>query len=167
MSYAPLSFCTLFELLGKRPPAADGMDPVSALALACNVLDMVDRAVTYGKTIKEIYESANGLSSKNDDLESVIQSMAVVTEDLENVQGDIASSRPDAKMQEIVEGCATICVATQDILTKCKPKREKSVRSAAAASIRALLNKSDLDKFQAKLEKASKSLSTLISAKTL
>ena len=143
------------------------MDPISALAFACNVLDMVDRAVTYGRTVKEIYDSTTGLSSKNEDLASVTQYMVVVTEDLQDLQGAVARSKPDAKMQQILEECTVVCNAIQEILTKCKPKKEKSIRSTAAASIRSLLNKSDLDKFQDKLETASRSLNALVSAKVL
>jgi len=70
-------------------------------------------------------------------------------------------------MRELTEECCAVCVAIQEILEKCKPKKEKSVLSAASASIRSLLNKSDLDKFQAKLDKSVQSLNSLVSAKTL
>jgi hypothetical protein len=143
------------------------MDPISGLSFACHVLDMVDRAVTYGKTIKEIYDSSTGLSSRNENLDNVTKSMIVVTEDLQNLQCQIIQSKPDPKMQEVAEECSAVCVAIQDILTKCKPKKEKSVLSAASASMRSFLNKSDLDKFQAKLDKSVQSLNSLVSAKTL
>jgi hypothetical protein len=140
---------------------------MEGLSLACNVLDMVDRAVAYGKTIKEIYDSSTGLSSRNEDLDSVTKSMIVVTNDLESLQGQITQSKPDPKMLEVAEECSAVCIAIQDILAKCKPKREKSVFSTAIASIRSSLNKSDLDKFQARLDKSVQSLNSVVSAKTL
>jgi hypothetical protein len=150
--------------VGKAPP---DMDPISGLSFACNVLDMVDRAITYGKTIKEIYDSSTGLSSSNEDLDGVTRSMVAITEDLQNLQGEITQSKPDPHMQEVTEECSAVCIAIQIILAKCKPKRERSVLSAASASIRSLLNKSDLDKFQAKLDKSLQSLNSLVSTKTL
>ena len=65
------------------------MDPISGLSFACNMLDMVDRAIKYGKTIKEIYDSSTGLSSKHENLDSVAKSMIAVTEELQNLQSQI------------------------------------------------------------------------------
>ncbi len=143
------------------------MDPIGGLSLACNVLDMVDRAVQYGKTIKEICDSANGLSAQHESLEGVTQSMATVTKDLQAVQGRILHSETDVRMQAVAEECSAVCLAIQEILTKCKPKKENSVFSATAARIRISLNKSDLDKFQGKLDASTKSLNSLVAAKTL
>jgi len=46
------------------------------LSLACNILDNVDRAIKYGKTIREIYASTSGLPNQLQLLDDAAQSMS-------------------------------------------------------------------------------------------
>jgi len=142
------------------------MDPISSLSLACNVLDMVDRVLKYGKTIHQIYSSASGQTEQLKNLDDAIQSMAAVANEIEAIGGQITETKTDFRMREVAQQCNAVCQAVQEILIKCKAK-DGSLLSAVAARFRLTLEKSDLEMLQDKLNESSQSLNSLIVAKTL
>lgn len=142
------------------------MDPISSLSLACNVLDMVDRALKYGKTIHEIYSSTSGHTEQLKNLDDAVQSIAAVANEIEANGGKLTETKTDFRMREVAQQCNAVCQAIREFLTKCKAK-DGSLLSAVAARLRLTFEKSDLERLQAKLEESSQSLNSLIVARML
>ena len=84
------------------------MDPVTALALACNVTQLIEQAIEAAKGCKEIYERgsldennrieeyADGLTAANKSLEAVLRSQTASTTTrttkLQNITKDVSES---------------------------------------------------------------------------
>ncbi|KFA48242.1 hypothetical protein S40293_07367 [Stachybotrys chartarum IBT 40293] len=143
------------------------MEPISALALACNILDLIDRAFKYAAIIKQIRDSETGLREKHEKLMSDTEGLSAIADELRHVQHEVSQAPVDARMREVAMQCNSICAAIQTIVEKCRRKRERSLLSAAGASIRIMLHKSDIEELQAQLESGQKMLMSLVSIKTL
>src|ERR1700759_1195520 len=84
------------------------MDPVTALALACNVTQLIEQAIEAAKGCKEFYErgsliekSADGLTAANKSLEAVLRSQtastATRTTKLQNITKDVSETAAELK----------------------------------------------------------------------
>jgi len=136
------------------------------LSLACNILDNVDRAIKYGKIIREIYASTSGLPNQLQLLDDAAQSMSVVADELEKTAASILQTETDIRMRDVSKECGEVCRAIRALLTKCKPTVPNSALSSAVARLRISLNKGDIEGFQVKLQECSRSLNSLVAAKT-
>src|SRR5271154_4492512 len=100
------------------------MDPISALSLACNVLELIQLAIKTGAIMKQIYESPEGLRKKHESLLEQSKTLETVVGGLEDVQSQISQTQSplDTRMQEIAADCALVNAAIKKVLDKCKPK---------------------------------------------
>jgi hypothetical protein len=119
------------------------MDPISALSLSYNILDMIERGFHCAAAIKEIVDSEDGLRMKHETLLGETGTLSAVAEELKMAQQLIGQSPFDTRMRDVAAKCLSISTAIQTVTDKCRPKKEKSILSAASASIRVLLYKSD------------------------
>lgn len=143
------------------------MEPISALALTCNILDLIERGYKCAAAIKEIRDSEDGLKSKHEILLGETDALSAVADELKNAQQQISQSPVDARMSEVATKCLSICTAIEAVIGKCRPTKEKSLVSAAGASFRTLLHKSNIEKLQTQLESGQKMLNSLAANKTL
>lgn len=143
------------------------MEPISALALACNIIDLIERGYKCAATIKEVHDSETGLLERHEMLVDEINTLSDIAGALDKTQQGISKSPVDARMREIAKKCLSICAAIQALVKQCKPEREGSFRSAAQASVRILLRKSDIEALQSELGSAQKMMDSLVMAKTL
>lgn len=143
------------------------MDPVSALSLACNILDLIERGYECAAVIKEIHDSEAGLVKKHEILISEIDVLSDIAAALDGARHEIAKCPTDVRMREIATKCFSICAAIQEIVNKCRPDKAGSFRSAAQASIRIFLRKSDIETLQAELKNTQDMMNTLVMTKTL
>jgi hypothetical protein len=143
------------------------MEPISALALACNILDLIERGYKCAATIKEVHDSETGLPKKHEMLVGEIDTLSDIAGALNKTHQDISKSPVDARMREIAKKCLSICAAIQALVNQCKPKKEGSFRSAAQASVRMLLRKSAIETLQSELDSAQKMMDSLVMTKTL
>ena len=143
------------------------MEPVSALALACNILDLIERGYKCAATIKEVHDSDTGLLKKHEVLVGEIDTLSDIAGALEKTQQEISKSPVDARMREFAKKCLSICAAIRALVNQCKPEKEWSLLSAAQAFVRIRLRKSDIETLQSELESAQKMMDSLVMAKTL
>jgi len=142
------------------------MDPLSALSLSCNVLDLLSRGIKTTVLIKEIYSSPEGLRKRHESLVKESDTLATIAEALQQAKDDIADSPVDERMHEVAKNCSAACLAVEDVIDKCRPKKQNSFFSAVGASFRILLHKSDIDELEAQLKKGYDQLSALVSERT-
>ncbi|KAK4195618.1 hypothetical protein QBC40DRAFT_269162 [Triangularia verruculosa] len=143
------------------------MEALAALALACNILENIDRACKYVKKIKEIYESASGQSADHENLSEVVKNMTQVVEEFKELQAQVPQSNADYAMERIAKKGLDVSTKINAMLAECLPKTGKSVASAIKAAIRARLKKSELDALEERLRKNSESLNHFVVARTL
>lgn len=106
---------------------------------------------------------------KKDDesLASSAVTLETIADKLQTAKDEINESLPDLQMKEVASQCSTVCTAIQTVLNKCKPKKEKSIRSATGAMIRGLIHGNEVEKLQQDLDKAYAKLTLVVSSKTL
>jgi type III secretory pathway component EscU len=91
------------------------MEPISALALAYNNLELIDRAFKYAAIIKEIRDSETGLKEKHRKLISDTDGLSAIADELRHVQHEVSRALADARMGEVAMQCNSICATIQTI----------------------------------------------------
>lgn len=127
------------------------LDPVTSLALACNIFQLVEQGIEAIVACKEIYK--RGSLDTNKEVEKYAQSISIANKELEtilNMQQDARALRA-RKLQ----GIATDAYATVDELKKVlnNLKLSKSQwKGAFKTSLRSIISKGTIDRLRAKLE---------------
>ncbi|KAK4225315.1 hypothetical protein QBC38DRAFT_395791 [Podospora fimiseda] len=142
------------------------MEALAGFALACNVLDTIDRAFKYAKRIKEIHSSPAGLSDECESLEIITQSFKQVSREITDLHAQMTQSGTNPALAKLALEGSSICVQIEEILVKCKPKTPNSASSAISASVRLFFNDSELKSYQARLHDLLRSVNTLVISET-
>ncbi|KAK8112911.1 hypothetical protein PG984_013437 [Apiospora sp. TS-2023a] len=119
------------------------MDPLSALSLSCNVLDLIEKAVKCALLVKKLHDGAS--MEIGEDAETVYDNMQELQTSMDN----------------ILAHCEEHCLALDKVLCKCKPTKKSSWRSAGAAAIRLKISKSDIEGLERKLKEQRTALGML------
>ncbi len=85
------------------------MDPVSALALSCNILDLLELGIKAGRVVKEIYKEPDGLRERHQALLDQANTLSTVAAGLQQAQSTIALSPVDARMRDVSTKCSAVC----------------------------------------------------------
>jgi uncharacterized protein Yka (UPF0111/DUF47 family) len=142
------------------------MDPITALGLACTVLDLVDRAIQCGKMVKKLHDE--GFTDDQQDLKAVADTMEAVVSGLQKAPSNakVRKSDMDPQMANLVTKSATLCASLRNLLKKCTPEMEGSWTSAGIAALRRIVHKSEIESIEKELEACRTNLTTLFSATT-
>jgi hypothetical protein len=140
------------------------MDPVTALGLACNVLDLVKTAISLGKVAKHLHDT--GSTKEHEELESLADRLDAVMSGLQTAANSakVPKSGFDKEITSCIAECTTQCTLLRNLLADCKPEKEGSWRSANMALFRTFKNKSKIDDAHSKLEGSRAALSSLFAA---
>jgi len=146
------------------------MDPISALALGCNVLDLLERGWKSAVAIKQIYDSKSGVAKETEVLLGEVNVLADVAEKLNSLGRDTnrdGSTGLDDRMKEVSTRCLSAASAIQSKIDKLRPKREKSLRSSVAAFVRMAPEKSAIEELQRELKSGQEMMNSLVITKIL
>lgn len=143
------------------------MDPISTLALVCNILDLIERGVKCSSIIKDVYLSRDGLRKRHQTVLRECDTLSTVSDELSKARSQARQSPVTDEMRATAAHCQSISTAIQAVVDDCRPKKEKSLLSAAGASIRILLQQSNLEELQARLESGQRMIHSLVATKTL
>ena len=142
------------------------MEPISALAFACNILELVGIAIGTGKAIKEIYDSPSGTREKEQDLQGQAETLDTILKGLQDARTEVSSGPVDCRMKEISTKSVFISMAIQKVVEKCK-RKDKSIISATKSAFQLWLHKSDIEDLQTELEMQQKALTNLTTTQIL
>jgi hypothetical protein len=142
------------------------MEPISALAFACNILELVGIAIETRKAIKEIYDSPSGTREKEQDLQGQAGTLDTILKGLQDARTKVSSGPIDSRMREISTKSVFISLAIEKVVEKCK-RKDKSIISATKAAFQLWLHKSDIEDLQTELEKQQKALTNLTTTQIL
>ncbi len=145
------------------------MDPLSALSLSCNILDLLDLGIKTGGIIKEMYRAPEGLSKRHEALLDQAATLSTIAAGLQQAGRTIAQNQNpvDARMKDVAAKCSAVRLKIEAVVAKCKAKKTDSVVSATSAAVRILLSRSDVEKLETELKDAFTELSSLVTTKTL
>ena len=144
------------------------MDPISALALGCNVLDLIERGWKSAVAIKQIYDSKSGIAKETEFLLGEVNVLADVAEKLNSLGHDTGESTDvDGRMKEVSTRCLSAASAIRSKIDKLRPKREKSVRSSVAAFVRMAPERSAIEELQRELKSSQEMMNSLVITKIL
>ncbi|KAI0104231.1 hypothetical protein GGR51DRAFT_522080 [Nemania sp. FL0031] len=124
------------------------MDPLSALSLACNIIDLVSKAIKGVVAIVEVSKSANGVSNANETINREADGLKGIVEDLRGYQSQPAYETADRKVQEISTTLISRCDELQKVLNGCKSSRRFGILSATNAYLKVLHKKEDIEHLQ-------------------
>ncbi|KAJ8128819.1 hypothetical protein O1611_g4813 [Lasiodiplodia mahajangana] len=124
------------------------MDPMSALSLACNIIDLVSKAIKGVVTIVEVSKSVDGLSNTNETLDREADGLKLIVEDLEDRQSRLSDATADQKMKETSETLVSKCKKLQTVLDGCRSSQRFGFFSATNACVKVFCKKGEIEQLQ-------------------
>jgi hypothetical protein len=142
------------------------MDPVTAIGLACNVLDLVDKAIKCGKIVHKLYK--DGFTDDQEDLETVADTMETVVTELHKASNTakVRKSAMDPQIVQLLTRSTTLCASLRDLIKKCKPEKSGSWKAAGVAALKKLVHKSEIETLEKSLDTCRANLGVSFSAAT-
>ena len=129
------------------------MDPISALALACNVFQLVEVSIESAKVCKELYD--NGSTDENFRIEKHTADITATNKDLQEA---LKSGKPTAKpsrIEQLAQDASVTANKLKIALNRLKLSKAQGVRKLGGAfksTLKALITSGTIKKLQQKLE---------------
>jgi len=142
------------------------MEPLSALALACNVLDLVERGIKCGRLVSALYK--DGATDDQEALEAMADTMGSVIVALQEAprNANIRKSALDPQIDKLLARSTTLCTQLRDLVHKCQPPTRGSWKTAGLAALRKAVHKSEVEALEKDLESCRNGLVALFCAAT-
>jgi len=142
------------------------MEPLSALALACNVLDLVERGIKCGRLVCALYK--DGATDDQEALEAMADTMGSVVVALQEAprNANIRKSALDPQIDKLLARSTTLCIQLRDLVHKCQPPTRGSWKAAGLAALRKAVHKSEVEALEKDLESCRNGLVALFCAAT-
>ena len=101
------------------------MDPLTAIGLVSNIVQLVQFGIATAETCKDIYQSASGLSAKDEALDAAAKNLTALGIDVRDTLRHGVHTGPLSKADQELEDLARDCVVNGDklvqILHQAKP----------------------------------------------
>jgi hypothetical protein len=137
------------------------MGPFDALAVACNVVELVDKAIAAAKLCKELYE--NGSADENNKIEYGVQAMTAANKDLDVALKANISTTPSRaiRLQKIINDTIGATSELKKELNKLKLTKSQGIKAIGGAfkqTLKTLWKRGTIQKLQQQLEALDRSL---------
>lgn len=135
------------------------MDPITALSLACNVMQLVQQAINVTRTCKTLYE--RGSLDENDLIENHAKDITAANKELEAALKGWPSTPRDKRLQDVASDVSKTADKLRIELNKLKLSKTQGnpkVGRAFKTALIALCKKGKINDIQATLEKQEKAL---------
>ena len=142
------------------------MDPLTALSLGCNVIQVIDVSAKIVTRCKELYK--DGASAKNKDIESMAKYLADVSTDLKLPETSPSAGsaqqgcQEDEKILKLAQQCSETANDLICELQKLAIQGPYRKRDAVLKAVKQTWNKTIIENFENRLEQHRKTLETLI-----
>lgn len=146
------------------------LDPLSALGLAGNLIQVIQFSYDVVSEGNKIYHNASGVLTQNKSIEEVSSDLAELTETLKakqdewrTAQGRTALDPEETRLRNLCDRCVEVAFELQIQLNKLKAKegRAKRLRSYKQALI-SVWRKDDVEELEKRLERYQKELDTRV-----
>jgi hypothetical protein len=147
------------------------MDPLSALGIASGVITFLDFAAKLVSTSTELYQSADGASLENLELEKVYEQMLDLSASLQLCTSRVDALEPGEEtdgLRELSVSCHDDCEELLECLRGLRIKEggQRSWRSLAAA-FRSILGRKKLDALERRVQRVRDAISLHLSSMLL
>ncbi|KAI0415714.1 hypothetical protein F5X98DRAFT_388601 [Xylaria grammica] len=142
------------------------MAPLSALSIACNIIDLVAKAAKGVATVVEVYKSVNGLSNNNEIINREADSLKDIVANLHGCQSQTPYNTADQRMREISAILISKCAELQSVLDGCRSSQKWGWLSASNASAKVLLKRGKIEQIQNEMLSSQNDLFRWIAAST-
>jgi hypothetical protein len=142
------------------------MDPISALGLACNILDLVGTAINCGLAVAQVYSSVDGLQRAHKTVDNEAKSLEQVVFHLQDSYARLPGVTVDDKILTISKRIVGQSLKLQQILHDCRSKKKGHLLSAVIATSRSAINNGKIIQHQKDLESSRKELNMWILVET-
>ncbi|KAI8627405.1 hypothetical protein F5Y19DRAFT_477620 [Xylariaceae sp. FL1651] len=142
------------------------MDPISGLALACNIIDLVGKAINGGAAVIQVYKSVNGLSSANETINRAADSLRDIVGDLQKCQSRAPDNTANQKMRQISMTVISQCIELQSLIDGCRSSKKWGLFSAGKASAKSLRKSGKIQQLQNEIISSRDELFRWIAAST-
>jgi hypothetical protein len=129
------------------------MDPISALSLACNVIQLVEFSIESAKVCKELYDS--GSVDENERIEKYTADIIAANKDLEAA---LRSGKPGSKpsqIQQVAQDASKTANELKIVLNRLKLSKAQGIRrlgSAFKSTLKTLIKNGTIQRLQHRLE---------------
>jgi len=141
------------------------MDPLTAIGLAGNILSLIDATSKVISKARQLYDSASGTTSENDELESLTKNLKDLASRIQRNTGETPrqvhlSTR--ITNETVLENLSQQCIQVADellrVLESVKVKGEGGKLKIAVRAVKSVWKQDDIDAIQRRLERISKQL---------
>ena len=134
------------------------MDPASAFALACNVVQAALWCYETGQAVYQIYK--DGTTPANEHLDGLTQKLKLALGGLRNLQNIASPTDDDKQLKEIADTCYGIADDLHKKLTDLKMKSAGGRREKLQAAVRTLWGREGIKSLEKDLEDIQRLLHT-------
>ncbi|KAI1453999.1 hypothetical protein F4805DRAFT_461158 [Annulohypoxylon moriforme] len=138
------------------------MDFSSAIGVASGIIAFIDFGCKLLSKSKEIYKSASGSTSLNDDLSSEARRLQIVTDGLQMPGLAGSLSGQELALQELATECSIISSDLSKLINDLKTRNPKSKRESLRAAYRDWRKKDEKDELQSKFDRCKNQLNLQI-----
>ncbi|KAI1865820.1 uncharacterized protein JN550_008078 [Neoarthrinium moseri] len=146
------------------------MEPVTAIALFCNVLDLLEKAYKVTRKAQEAYDSGSGWTRDQETLAAFTTNMETVCHELQNKASDIAAveapSAAEAELQNVALSCQDLSSKIRLLLERCQMRNQKSITEVIKSAFRSTLHKREIEDLKKDLEIGQRTLQTALALST-
>lgn len=129
------------------------LEPLSALALFCNVLELAGKGVKAVKFAKDTYAAADGIAKDHHNLVAfATQIEAIVTGIRESAQMVDVLQTADEEVLEVAATCQELINQYKSLLERCRAQKRGSISASTKATIRSVFAKGELENLHRSLE---------------
>ena len=142
------------------------MDPLTALSLACNVIQVIDFSAKIVTKCKELYK--DGASAKNKDIESMAKYLANISTDLKIPETSLSADSAQQECQEdeqllkLAQQCSETANELICELQKLAIQGTRRKRDAVLKAVKETWNETIIESIENRLQQHRKTLDTLI-----
>jgi hypothetical protein len=134
------------------------MDPITALGLACNILQLVESGLEAAMVCKELYHQ--GSLDENKKIEEYADLISAANRDLESTFGKQALTTPRAtRLQKVANDASATAAELKKTLNQLKVSK-KQMGAAFRTSLKTFIKKGTIDRLRKELEGHEKTLSS-------
>jgi hypothetical protein len=139
------------------------MDPLTAVGLAGNIITFVDLSTKVLSRAKELYNSASGSTSENDELESLTKSLKDLADRTRrqapnNSQHGRLNITSESVLDNLSQQCIQVADELLDMLDSVKVKGDGRGLKSAIQAVKTAWKQDDIDGLQRRLDRISKQL---------
>lgn len=134
------------------------MDPFSALGLAANIIQFIDFTASLVSSAHDIYSSATGNSSDNENLEFVSREMKSLCSQLEASQPTFLMSPDEKSLRELASQCHSLAEDILDLMLELRSSNPKSKRDSFRTAWRNVRKKKEKKELEDRLDRCRQQL---------